>query len=128
MNMDLSTAKNFNVLVVDDEVDLVDIMKDFLNLEGYEVKTAHHGLEAIAMMEKHQFDIVLSDIRMPKMDGVEFLKVAKKNWPNTIYIFLTGYSDYSEDEIIQLGARSLFTKPVDFSKVMHLLQGLLKKN
>lgn len=118
--------KDFKILVVDDEVDLVDILKDFLSLDGFEVLTAYDGAQALDLITKGDIHLVISDIRMPKMDGLELLKNVKSMKPEIHFIMLSGYSDYSEEEILKKGASRLFAKPTDFEIVSQAAKKLLK--
>jgi DNA-binding NtrC family response regulator len=118
--------KDYKILVVDDEVDLVDILKEFLSLDGFEVLTAHDGVQALDLIVNGDIQLVISDIRMPKMDGLELLKNVKKVKPEILFILLSGYSDYSEEEILKKGASRLFAKPIDFEIVSQAAKKLLK--
>ncbi len=117
---------DFKILVVDDEVDLADIMKDFLCLEGFDVLIANDGAQALDIVNKTKVHAIISDIRMPKMDGVELLKSVKKIHPDIHFILVSGYSDYSEDQVLKLGAEQLFAKPVEFERVNQAVKKVLK--
>jgi len=80
------------VLVVDDEVDNLDLLKRVLRTD-YDVHTAESGEQALKLMEEHDFFLILTDQRMPKMLGTEFLEESVKRDPSAIRILITGYSD-----------------------------------
>lgn len=82
------------LLLVDDEVSILNALKRIFIAEGYRVHTAHSGFEGITILEQQpSIDIIISDMRMPGMDGAEFLKIAAERWPDTKRILLTGYAD-----------------------------------
>ncbi len=79
------------VLVVDDDLKVRETLKEMLSHFGYECRIAANGREALNILQEEHFPIVLSDIRMPEMDGVELLKKTKKNYPEIDVISITGY-------------------------------------
>lgn len=81
------------ILAVDDEPFVLDTIKRLLNEDNYDVLTATSGAEGLLIMETHPVQIVISDYRMPEMNGVEFLKEVYRKWPDTIRIVLSGFAD-----------------------------------
>jgi response regulator RpfG family c-di-GMP phosphodiesterase len=81
------------LLCVDDEANILASLKRLFRPLGYRVLTAAGGAEALALLEKEQVDLIISDMRMPEMDGAQFLERARALRPDTIRILLTGYSD-----------------------------------
>lgn len=103
------------ILVVDDEPDISELMKAYLENAGYTVITSGTALDAINIVELEKPKVVLLDIVMRDMDGLECLKKIKKNSPETIVIMISGLQD--EDiakEAIRCGAYDYITKPFDF--------------
>ncbi len=99
------------ILVVDDEESMCQYLSILLGKEGYKVTTAGSGAEALALMEKQPFDVVLSDIQMPKVDGIQLLKGIKAVDPETPVIMLTAYaSEQSAIDAVNLGAYSYLQK------------------
>ena len=82
----------FRVLIVDDMEDLADVLEEFLRMEWYEVYSTTSPVEALEMIKKQKYHIVLSDIVMPEMDGIEFLTKVKQYDALTQVIMMTGYS------------------------------------
>jgi len=100
------------VLIVDDETDLREICREALEELGYEVSTAGSGDEALRLMESAAFDILLSDIKMPGMTGIELLKRARETNAQVDVILMTGYATVdSAIEALRLGAADYMTKP-----------------
>lgn len=103
------------ILVVDDEIVICDVLKDFLTLKGHEVHTALNGRAAIAKVKMERPHIVLLDILMPGMRGLEVLKEIKRLDPRLGVIMITGV--FNKDvarKAVDLGAYDYITKPVDF--------------
>lgn len=84
--------KKLKLLVIDDEVDIRESLARILERHGYSVLTAQDGEEGLKMISEHDIDIVLCDISMPKMDGIEFLKNVRKFSLKTEVIIITGQS------------------------------------
>ena len=80
------------ILVVDDDQGIRDFLEILLSREGYKVKTASGGKEAVALCKKKKFDLVITDLKMPKMDGIDLLRAIKEISPETLVILITGYA------------------------------------
>ncbi len=85
--------EGMTLLFVDDESNILSSLKRLFRPHGYRIFTALSGKEALAVMEKETVDLVVSDMRMPEMDGAVFLEQVFNRWPDTVRILLTGYSD-----------------------------------
>jgi putative nucleotidyltransferase with HDIG domain len=83
------------LLFVDDESSILSSLKRLFRPQGYKILTAGSGTEGLAVLEKESVDLVVSDMRMPEMDGAQFLEQVRGRWPNTLRILLTGYADVS---------------------------------
>lgn len=81
------------ILVIDDEIDLCKLFEKILRLEGYTVLTAQNGYDGIKINEKNNPDIIILDLKMPKMGGIETLRRIRKKDKNVIVIILTAYGD-----------------------------------
>ena len=86
-------AEPWTVLCVDDEPSILSALKRVLRAEDCKVLQAGSGAEAIAVLEQHPVDVVVSDMRMPGMDGAALLAQVRARWPATARILLTGYAD-----------------------------------
>ncbi len=101
-----------NILVVDDEKDICRALNILLSKEGYAVKEAYNGAEALERIEKENFDIVMTDIKMEKVDGFEVLKQTQKISPETSVIMMTAFASVdSAVEAMRAGAADYITKP-----------------
>ena len=112
-----------NVLVVDDEEILRSLLEKILKKEGYTVHLAASGKEALRILEGNPVDIVVSDIKMPEMDGIELLKVVKENHPNVGVIMMTAYADTcSVKDALLLGADDYVTKPFKTVEICMIIE------
>ncbi len=110
------------ILIVDDNVGLCRTMSLILSRKGYSVTTAKDGAEAIATVEESPFDIVLMDIKMPAMDGVETYKRIKRIRSDTIAIMMTAYAvEELIQDALQEGAFAVIYKPLDMEKVISII-------
>jgi DNA-binding NtrC family response regulator len=101
-----------NILVVDDEKDICMALKFLLTKEGYDVKEAYNGEEAVESIKRENFDIIMTDIKMGKMDGFEVLKQAQTISPDTAVIMMTAFASVvSAVEAMRSGASDYITKP-----------------
>lgn len=117
---------NLSILIVDDEEDLRLALKELLELKGWNITCSANGIDAFEQTKSQQFDIILSDIRMPKCSGVDFLHMLSAEYKSkTPVIMMSAYSDYDETDLIRFGARLLIAKPLNgstlFEKVRYVL-------
>ncbi len=110
---------NRRILVVDDNTDYCESMIDFLELEGFDAVAVHDGFKAINAIEEEEFDMVLMDVRMPGMDGVDTFQKLKKISPETPTILMTAYAVESRiREALQNGVFGAFQKPVNNERLI----------
>ena len=107
------------VLVVDDDLSVRDTLGNMLKVSGYQVDLASNGNEALAKLLATEFDVVLLDIRMPGISGLELLPQIRKAYPDTAVIMFTGEDDVSSAvEAMQQGASDYVTKPVRLQELL----------
>jgi ATP-dependent Lon protease len=125
----LEIQRDFRVLVVDDEEITRANLKHILEKEGYQVVTAINGAEALGQMEKTSFDLVLTDLLMLKVDGMELLQQVKDRYPQIDVVIITGYATVpSAVEALQKGAYHYLAKPLKIDEVRSTVsQALTKK-
>ncbi|MCX6835714.1 MAG: response regulator [candidate division Zixibacteria bacterium] len=100
------------ILVVDDEVMMRQLLEKILGRDGYRVLCAADGEEALAIMGREEINIVISDLQMSGMSGLDLLKAVKKDYPGTGVIMMTAYGDtYTVKDALLLGADEYITKP-----------------
>ncbi len=111
--------EKFRVLIVDDEVDFVETIVKRLIDRGLDVDGVHSGQEALDLMDKKDFDVVILDVKMPGMDGIETLRAMKKKSPLTEVIMLTGHGSVESGiQGLQLGAYNYVMKPVPLNDLL----------
>ena len=104
--------KGVSILVVDDEPLLRDILIKILSKKGYQVETAVDGEEALEMLRQQKYQLLISDIKMPRLNGFELLKEVKQKYPEMGVIMMTAYGDsFSVKDSLLLGADEYITKP-----------------
>lgn len=120
--------KKANILVIDDEEIIRLGYARTLAGDHCKVELAWNGTEALSVLERHPFDVILLDLRMPGMDGMTVLKTIKERWPESEVIIITGYpSVETAKEAVRLGAYDYLTKPVDPDDVIHATKGAMRQ-
>ena len=100
------------ILVVDDESMMRNLLKKILSRDGYQVVLAESGDDALNTLATEKIDLVISDLKMPGLDGFELLKVVKEEYPDIAIIMMTAYGDtYTVKDALLLGADEYITKP-----------------
>jgi two-component system alkaline phosphatase synthesis response regulator PhoP len=126
----MSTAINKTILLVDDEQDILDLLKYNLEKEGYLVHTANDGQEGLEKAKAIQPALILLDLMMPKMDGIESCGLIRKeaSLNETIVVFLTSRSeDYSQVACLEAGADDFITKPIRPRVLIAKISALLRR-
>ncbi len=115
-------------LIVDDEPDVVDSVSELFTLRNYNVVTATSGTQALEMVKKENPNIIILDIRMPDINGIDVLKEVKKSHPKTRVIMLTGVEDESTKNMAMgLGASGYLTKPYSYSELLEMSRKLIQE-
>ena len=116
------------VLLVDDEKDFIEMLSLRLQEVGEKISVAYNGREGLNTLEKTHIDVVILDIKMPGMDGIETLREIKKKHPLVEVIMLTGHgSTDTAVEGMKLGAFDYLMKPADFDDLAAKLEGARKR-
>ena len=119
----MAPLESLRVLVVDDEEEFTSTLVERLQLRAIDAEGVTRGSHALAMLEDKQFDIVLLDVKMPGIGGLEVIKRVKRDYPKTEVILLTGHgSDEAAEEGIREGALEYLMKPVDIEYLLRLFQ------
>ena len=119
---------NPRILVVDDEMIVCESCKRILEEEGYEVETALSGKEAFEKMKGNPFDVVITDLKMPGIDGMEVLRTFRKEYPEAIIIMITGFSTVETAvEAMKLGAFDYIPKPFTPDEVSIVVKKAIEK-
>lgn len=117
-----------NVLIVDDERDYIDTLAKRLKRRGLEITGIENGEEALVWLSDNPVDVVLLDVRMRGMDGIQVLREIKRKFPLIEVIMLTGHASTEVAiEGMELGAFDYLMKPVDFDELLYKIQDAHKK-
>ena len=118
----------FSVLIVDDNPAMTSAMFDILVFEGFETYLASSGAQALQILHDHPVDVLLTDVIMSEMDGVELYRRTRQDYPHLITILMTAYA---ADELIQQGMaegiKTVLTKPIDIDFLILLLSTYKKR-
>ena len=111
------------VLLVDDEQDFLEALAERMRVRGLEVTTTTSTLDALNMAESESYDVIVMDLMMPEMEGLEALKTLKDQKPEIQIILLTGYATREiEAEALKLGAVDLIEKPADVGRLIEKIK------
>jgi len=115
-------SESTSILIVDDNPSMVNTLADILNVKDFEVHAAYSGAQALEILRSQPVDILLTDVKMPDMDGVALYRETRKTHPNLMTILMTAYA---ADEIIQQGLaegiKTVLTKPLDVDFLLALV-------
>jgi len=128
--MTKTKPEEIKILLVDDEPDIIEFMEYNLKKEGYEVITAANGTEALKLNEKHRPQLIILDIMMPAMDGIEACRNIRANpaYKDTLIAFLTARNeDYSQIAGFDVGADDYINKPIKPRVLISRIKGLLRR-
>ena len=110
------------VLVVDDDPHIRELVGHFLRMEGLEVVEAVDGLDAMRIFDQIKVDLLVLDIMMPGINGIEVLKIIKQKWPDLKVIIHSGVASKEEqDQTLTLGATAFLSKPYKVEKLLEVL-------
>jgi len=116
------------ILIIEDEKSLKEVLRILLEEEGYEITAASNGLEGMDYIQNDIFDLVVTDIKMPKADGFEVLKKVKEISPSTIVIMITAFgTTESTIEAMKLGAYDYIHKPFKIDEIRHVIEKAFEK-
>ena len=116
------------VLVVDDETRILSAVRRSLRREGYEILTAETPAEALSILEARSVDVILSDHKMPGMNGLEFLALAAQRRPQAARLLITGWpAEVPARDLDALGIRALLAKPWDDTELKAALRSALSR-
>ena len=117
------------VLVIDDERSIRNTLKDILEFEKFEVELAEDGIQGLSILEKDSFDVVLCDIKMPKMDGMEVLLQMQQRSVDTPVVMISGHANIETAvEALKKGAFDFIEKPLDLNRTLVAIRNAMERN
>ena len=118
----------FQILVVDDERSMRDFLKILLTKEGHQVATAPNGTEALAHLQNNSCDLVITDIRMPGMSGLQLLEAVKEDYPDLPVIMITAFASPNDAvHAMKFGAFDYISKPFNVDEIKSVINSAIKK-
>jgi len=116
------------LLLVDDAPTILNVLAEFLSRLGHQYRTAGDGLEAMSLLEQSSATIVITDLMIPRMDGMELIRKIKKFWPETDVMAITGYSrDFHYTDVIKAGACDFIQKPINLDEIEAKLNRIIRE-
>jgi DNA-binding NtrC family response regulator len=117
-----------HLLFVDDEQALRSLMAERLSERGFEVVEADNGEKAIHLLEQFAFDVVITDLKLPGVDGTRVIETALERYPGIVGIVITGYGTMKDAvDAIKRGASDFIAKPFQFDELLHVLQKAIEQ-
>jgi len=128
----LASKANASILVVDDELDTLRALEKMLKKRGYRIQVACNGLEALMKLHCNHFDLVITDLSMPELDGVQLLRRIRQEWPTLPVMVITGVDDeHLHHELLSMGVSAYLRKPFErkqlFDSMVEIIQPLTWK-
>lgn len=115
------------ILCVDDEADILELFRDEFEDSGFNVIEASNGVDAFNLFKENDIDGIVSDIRMPGGDGVTFVKNVKEYGADIPIFLVTGFSDYTAEDLSGLGVNAVIFKPFDLEEVVEMITKTINK-
>ena len=112
------TDEPLQVLIVDDDKSLLEVLSDIVSAAGHKVHSSSDGGEAVELIRRQPFDLVITDLMMPGADGMEVLRAARRNQPETLVIIITGHASLQTAiEAVREGAYDYIRKPFNLEEI-----------
>ena len=120
-------SKETHILVVDDNPPMTDTLTMILEAKGYAVHAAYSGSAALEILQDHPVDILLTDVRMPDMNGVELYLATRKNHPHLVTFLMTAYADNDIiDQGLREGIKTILTKPLNIDMLLMMFSAVIR--
>jgi two-component system response regulator MprA len=113
------------ILVVEDEATTRELLRRFLSEMGYEVREAGHGAEALEILERESFSLVIADLVMPHVNGIRLVESIQSKWPGTATLLLTAYLSSGAGNTIMQGRTEVVAKPLQLSELLATVRRIL---
>ena len=118
--------KTLSILVVDDDKNIVFTLGEILKLNNWAVDIAENGYKAIELAKENRYDLILLDVKMPGMDGVQTFSEVKRLQPDSIVFLMTGGSIDNLSDMQAKGVATIIQKPIDVTKIIKMIFAILK--
>ena len=128
MQSDVVIDGPFNILLVDDDPATRVLLTRILRQRDYVFTEADHGIQALALLEKSCFDLIITDLRMPDLDGIAFAVRARSRWPHIPIVLMSGYFSEAAWKLESEIFGGFIQKPIDREMLIRIIQRLLVKS
>ena len=119
--------KDKRILIVDDNPHMTNLLSDILDVFHYKTESASNGEEALKLLRKEKFEMIITDVRMPKMTGVDLLKTIKAEFPSLPVVVISGFTTGADQkEFLDSSADAFLPKPFKVKDIEDILRNLLK--
>lgn len=126
--MDKEYRNPYSILSVDDDMEMLDLLHEVVSQLGHDSMTAVDGVDALEKLEENQFDIVITDISMPRMNGIELTKRIKADLEDTDVLVVTGYQEeYKYTDVIEIGASDFISKPFNINELEAKINRIIRE-
>lgn len=116
------------ILVIDDEKSIRNSLRDVLEYEKYKIEEAEDGMQGLSMIQNNNYDLILCDIKMPKMDGIDVLELALEKKPESIFVMISGHGTIETAvEALKKGAYDFLEKPIDLNRLLVTVRNAFDK-
>lgn len=123
-----SDKPDTRILIVDDDQLILEVLCAFVDTLGYHYKTANDGQEAVKALQEAEYNLVITDMMMPKMDGMQLLKHIRENYPRLDVIVVTGYTgEFSYTDVIRAGASDFISKPFNTDELEAKINRIIRE-
>ena len=116
--------KSHSILVVDDEVDILSILKDLLEYRGFNVVTSNDSEEALELAQQQDFCVILADLKMPGMDGIQMAEKLRENQSTSKIIIMSGYGIQVKQSLDKIGIHHYIIKPINFDQLFEKINSI----
>jgi len=124
----MRTQNKYKILIVDDEPNMRESLKEILSDAGFDCDTSEDGVQALEFMDKTNYDLVISDVKMPRLHGIGLLKSIKENYPQTSILLITAFATVKQAvEAIKSGAQDYITKPFNPDDLIFAINAILSR-
>jgi len=120
-----AAKKNITVLIVDDEKDILELIEDEFQYQGYDTLTAICGNDAVEILKNKEVQVVVSDFKMPNGNGMNVLSYVTQMAKKPFFFFVSGQADVSIDAAVKAGATKFFAKPFDLEELIKEIEVII---
>jgi len=128
MGVNKKNRPAYSILTVDDDAEMLNLLHEVISQLGHTSVTAVDGIDALEKLQENQFDIIITDINMPRMDGIELTKQVKADFEDVDVLTVTGYeTEYKYTDVIEIGASDFISKPFNINELEAKINRIIRE-